>query len=290
MSTTSLYLQMVLQALDENPDTWGSVLNVSAIQLLEDGIAGTGNVDVTSADQTLTDTVGGPSDLGPAPAPASRLQILDITGAPGVARDVNVPARSKTYLCANNTTGSFVITVKTTAGVGVAIPEGEAVWVYCDGTDVVQTTATQAATATLAATATNAVSLGGVLAAEYAQLAVAQTWTAGQVTQRVTLVDAAGDITPNCALTNAFFHLMLQGENLATPLNPTNGQQFSLVIEQGVGAPHALTYQSNTFIWEGGVVPALSTTFGDIDYLAFEYVTDAAVGNRWIGSILKGVA
>lgn len=291
MSTTSLYLQMVLQALDENPDTWGTVLNVSAVQLLEDGIAGTGNADVTSGDVTLTDTVGGPSNLGPSPTPSSRFMIIDITGTPGIARNVIVPNRSKIYVVANNTTGGFTMTVKTLAGTGIVIPDGVALWVYCDGTDVLAMDVENSSTSTLAATATNALSLGGVAAANYARLAVANTWTRGQVTQRILIADdLAGALTADIALSNTFFHEMTGGENLAAPLNPTNGAQFSLVVEQGTGAPHTLTFQAGTFIWASGVAPTLSAAVGNVDYLAFEYVTNAAIGSRWIGSMIKDVS
>ena len=292
MAIVSPLLRLTLQELNENPDTWGDVLNTSAIRLLEDAIAGTGTADVTLGDVTLDDTAGGPSSPGPSPEPSSRFAILNITGAPGDARNVNVPARSKVYLAVNNTTGGQVITVKTAAGSGVTIAAGEGQWVFCDGTNVL---AASAATATLAATATtaaNATNLGGVAAAGYAQKAQPNTYTRGNVTQRVSLASVMGDVTPDLSLSNTFYHLTTAGFNLAAPVNPVNGAQFSLIVEQGVGAPHAISFQANTFLFAGGVAPTLSTTFGNIDYLAFEYVTDLDdIGApRWIGSIIKGLA
>ena len=291
MSFTSDLLAMTLQDLNDNPDTWGDVLNNSVLELLEDSFDTT-TIDVTSADGTLDATVGG--DV----ASHYRYGIINITGtALAVPRNVNVPVDSfanfpqKMWLVVNNTTGGQVITFKTTTGAGVAIPAATAQFCYCDGTDIL---GTNAETATLAATATSAVdadALGGIAAANYVQNASANTWTAGQVTQRLTMADdLAGTITADIALSNTFFHEMTGGENLAAPLNPTNGAQFSLVVEQGTGAPHTLTFQASTFVWESGVAPTLSTGVGDVDYLAFEYVTNTAFGNRWIGSILKGVS
>lgn len=49
---------------------------------------------------------------------------------------VIVPAASKYWVVANRTTGNFSVTVKTAAGTGVVIPQGLAVVVYCDGTNV----------------------------------------------------------------------------------------------------------------------------------------------------------
>ena len=290
MSFTSDLLAMTLQNLDDNPDTWGDVLNTSVLELLEDAF-NTTQVDVTAADATLDNTIGG--DV----AGHYRYGVIDIQGTSlAVARDVNVPLDGfsnfpkKKWLVINNTTGGQDITFKTTTGTGVLCPVGEALLVVCDGTNIIGGTAFNAVTATTATTSTDSDALTGVAGADFAQKAVAQTFTAGQVTQRVVLTDAAGDITPDLSLSNSFFHKMLQGENLATPTNPTNGAQFSLVLEQGSGAPWALTFQANTFLFEGGVAPTLSTAVGDIDYLAFEYVTNAAVGNRWVGSILKDVS
>ena len=49
---------------------------------------------------------------------------------------VIVPTVSKYWVVANRTTGNFSLTVKTAAGTGVVIPQGLAVVVYCDGTNV----------------------------------------------------------------------------------------------------------------------------------------------------------
>ncbi len=283
---------MTLQDLGENVDSWGTVLNQSALELLEDAISSTGECDVAAANVTLDDTAGGPSEEGPSPAPSARLMILDITGAPGAARAVIVPARSKLYLCANNTTGGQDITVRTSAGTGPNITAGVAEWVYCDGTDVIAVAALTAATATTATTATNATQLGGTAASGYALLGTAQNFTAGQNVTRVAVTLDSGDIDIDCSLSNSFYHLTTGALNLTAPTNATNGQQFSLIIEQGSGAPHAITFQANTFLWADGTAPTLSTAAGEIDYLSFEYVTglDALGGARWIGSIIKDVS
>jgi hypothetical protein len=290
MSYTSDLIAMTLQNLDDNPDTWGDVLNTSAIELLEDAL-NTTTIDVTASDATLDNTVGG--DM----AGHYRYGVIEITGtALASSRNVNVPLDSfsnfakKHWLVINNTTGGQTITFKTTTGTGVTIPAAEAQFCYCDGTDILSTSTALATLATNATTAVNSTQLIGVAGAAFAQLAVANTWTAGQVTQRSVLVDAAGDITPDLSVSNSFFHEMLQGENLAAPTNATNGAQFSLLVEQGVGAPWTLTYQASTFLWVGGAAPTLSTGVGDIDYLAFEYCTNVATTAKWIGSIIKGIS
>lgn len=288
MSTTSPFIKMVLQILDENPDTWGDVLNVSALELLEDAIAGTAAVTLVAAtDYTLDDTTGGPTA-----ADGARYMILDVDGTPGAATNIIVPTRSKTYVAANNTTDASDIVIKTAAGTGQTIPNGETHWVYCDGTDVLAVGVLSANNATTADFATNSNQLGGVDSTEHALKGAAQTFTKGQVVDRVAVTLDVSDLDIDCSLSNSFYHLTTAAFNLTAPTNATNGQQFSLFIEQGVGAPHAITFQASTFMFAGGTAPSLSTTFGAIDYLAFEYVTGLSDlgGNRWVGSIIKDVS
>jgi len=288
MSTTSPLLKLTLQVLDENPDTWGDIVNVSALQLLEDGIAGTAVVSLTAAtDYTLDDTAGGPTETD-----GARYMILDVAGTPGGATNIIVPTRSKIYIAANNTTDASDIVIKTVAGTGQTIPNGTAHWVYCDGTDVVAVSVLNAVTADSATSATNSNQLGGVDSTEHALKGVAQTFTKGQVVSREAVVLDVSDLDIDCSLSNAFYHLTTATFNLTAPTNATTGQQFSLFVEQGSGAPHGITFQAGTFMFEGGTAPVLSTTFGAIDYMAFEYVTGLSDlgGNRWVGSIIKDVS
>jgi hypothetical protein len=288
MSTTSPFLKLILQDLDENPDTWGNVLNVSGLETLEDAIAGTATATLAStADYTLSDGTGGPTA-----ADGARYMILNVNGAPGGTTNIIVPTRSKIYLAANTTTDSSSIVVKTSAGTGVTIPNGSVYWVYCDGTNIETISVALADAATTATTATNSTQLGGVAAAEYAQLAVAQTWTAGQVVEADSItVTGAGPylLTPNCANSNAFYHLTTQNFTLQAPTNATIGQRISLVVQQAAaGGPHTIAFQANTFQFAGASAPVLSTAASAVDYLAFEYYA-ASGGNRWLGSIIKNI-
>jgi hypothetical protein len=53
-------------------------------------------------------------------------------------RNIIVPTTVQQYWITNDTTGSFTLTVKTSAGTGITVPQGEAQILYCNGTDVVQ--------------------------------------------------------------------------------------------------------------------------------------------------------
>jgi hypothetical protein len=300
MSDKSPLIQQLLQILDENPDTWGTVLNVSGLRLLEDAIAGQCNINVTSGNQTLPDTEGGPSSDFHA-----RYMILNITGSPGTARTVTIPTavvppenlpRTKLYLAYNNTGDSSSVTVQADGGAGVAIPPGEAHWVWCDGTDILEARVKTAAAADLATTATSADQLIGVAGANYARKDVAQMFTAGQgVTATQVFVTGGGpyDLELDMAVGNTFWHQTTQNFTLQAPGSATIGQSFSLLCKQAAsGGPHVISFPSNTFIAKGGSF-TLSTAANAIDYIAGEYITvpgNAGIfGDRWIISIIKDV-
>lgn len=277
---------MTLQALNENPDTWGNVLNVSAIQLLEDGIAGAADVVLaTAVDYTLTDTAGGPSG-----GEHSRYMILNVSGTPGGITNIIVPTRSKIYLVSNQSDQSVI--PKTVAGTGPTIIAGEAQWVFCDGTDVLAASAATATSAGTAAQATNALALVGVAGADFAQKGLAQTFTKGQVSQRVAESTAAATLSIDCADGNAFYLLTTESFTMAAPASATNGQTFTLAIQQGGGGPHAISFAASTFVAVNGAAPVLSLVAGETDFLGFEYVTGLAApfsGSRWIMSILNNL-
>ena len=71
----------------------------------------------------------------------ARNAVHEYTGALTGNIAVIVPAESKIYFAFNNTSGAFTLTVKTAAGSGVAVTQGDKVVLVCDGTDVVAWTA-----------------------------------------------------------------------------------------------------------------------------------------------------
>lgn len=130
-STFSPDLRLELMATGDQSGTWGDTTNTNLGTLLEQGICGVLSVaqgDV--ANLTLT-ALNGASDQ-------ARNAVVNLTGAMTAGRNVVVPTANKLYLIKNSTTGGFAVTVKTTAGTGVAIAAGTSQWVYCDGTNVVQ--------------------------------------------------------------------------------------------------------------------------------------------------------
>lgn len=129
-STYSTRLRFELIATGEQPSTWGVTTNVNLGTLLEEAIAGVASVTHDdSANYNLT-AVNGLTD-------EARQMVLEIGGALTAARNVVCPTVEKLYVVKNSTTGGFAITIKTSGGSGISVPNGSTAIVYCDGTNVV---------------------------------------------------------------------------------------------------------------------------------------------------------
>ena len=128
-SYTSL-LRFELPVQGELSGTWGNVANTAITTPVSEAIAGTTSITVGATNYTLTNGDG-------ASANEARKMFITATGTPGATREVICPSTSKLYVFFNNTTGGFAMTLKTSAGSGVAVPAGQRRLLYCDGTNVV---------------------------------------------------------------------------------------------------------------------------------------------------------
>ena len=104
-SSYTTLLGLVLPVTGELTNTWGSAVNSSLTQLVEDAIAGSASQSVTSADWTLTTTAGGVSNQ-------ARLAILIATGAPGTTRYIYAPQLSKMYVVVYNCTDQSSVYIR----------------------------------------------------------------------------------------------------------------------------------------------------------------------------------
>jgi len=161
-TTYTPILQLALPATGELNGTWGTTVNDNITSMVEQAIAGLATVNTwTAASHTLTTANGTTSE--------ARCAILECSGAPGAAATVVCPAASKIYIIKNSVTGGFAVTLKTSAGTGVSVPNGSTSILYCDGTNVVSaataTTFSAGTTGFTPNTATSgAVTLAGILA------------------------------------------------------------------------------------------------------------------------------
>jgi hypothetical protein len=136
MASTYSTLAIQLMGTGDNATTWGNVTNVNLGTAMEEAIVGTIDVPFTAADVTLTLT-------NTNAAQSARNLRLNLTGTPASAFNLIIPsvagsasaAFEKPYII-NNTTGQ-TITVKHATGTGIAVPTGKTMWVYANGTNVV---------------------------------------------------------------------------------------------------------------------------------------------------------
>ena len=134
-STYSTNLKIELMATGENSGTWGDITNTNLGTALEQAVIGYGTVDyVADANLTISITNSNASQ-------AARCLVLNVTsvfGALTATRQLIVPTIQKQYIVQNNTTGGQSITVKTSAGTGITVPNGKKAHLYVDGTNVIQ--------------------------------------------------------------------------------------------------------------------------------------------------------
>ena len=124
--TTLLGLALPVQG--ELTGTWGTTVNNSITQSLDDAIAGTATANVTLGNWTLNDDGSG------APNQA-RCAILIATGTPGVSRNIIAPARSKGYFVVNQSDAAVVL--KGASTTGISIPTTKSALVVWNGSDFV---------------------------------------------------------------------------------------------------------------------------------------------------------
>jgi hypothetical protein len=137
MASTYSQYKIELVGTGEQAGTWGTTTNSNfgsatpgTYQGFEQAIGGRADVTMSSTTITLSLTNSNA-------AQDARALYLNLTGTPGGAADLVVPALQKSYLVKNGTTGGYAVTIKVTGQTGVSIPNGKTVWVYNNGTDVV---------------------------------------------------------------------------------------------------------------------------------------------------------
>jgi len=127
MASTYSSLKIELIATGEQAGTWGVTTNTNLGTALEEAITGTADVAFSSSDVTLTltDTNG---------TQTARNLRLNLTGTSGGARNLIVPAIEKLYLVNNGLADA--VTVKNSTGTGIAVAAGKTMFVFNNGTNV----------------------------------------------------------------------------------------------------------------------------------------------------------
>lgn len=263
MPSTYSNLKIQLMATGENNTTWGNVTNDNLGVAIEEAIVGSADVTFASGDVTLTLTNTNATQT-------ARNLRLRCTGTTGGARNLIVPAIEKPYIVQNDCADA--ITVKNSTGTGIAVPAGRTMWVYNDGTNVVD-----------AVTRLSSLTLG-------TPLPVASGGTGTNIatgTNNLVLSDAPAIVNPT--VTNYVETLFAPAAGSSFTVNLANGtvQRFttnantvitlptsvagkSFVVMVQYGGAHTLTWSGgSTLKWSVGVTPTPTSAAGKIDIFTF---------------------
>lgn len=113
----------------EKSTQWGDITNTNW-GLIEAAIAGRASITHDDTASYTLSTANGSAD-------EARCMIKNIAGTLTAARNAVVPTVSQAHIVKNATSGGYAVTLKTSGGTGIAIPNGKTTILFCDGTNVV---------------------------------------------------------------------------------------------------------------------------------------------------------
>jgi hypothetical protein len=132
VSTYTDNLRLTKQGDNDNPNTWGQIVNQQVIELLEEAISGvvqvncTGTSDInlaTSVQNGLTDT--------------ARHAVLELIGLIGADINVILPSVEKVYIVRTSYAGDYTVTLKTSGGSdSIKLNSGSLVLIYTNGVNI----------------------------------------------------------------------------------------------------------------------------------------------------------
>ena len=149
-------LKLALPVQGELSGTWGDIVNNNITSMIEQAIVGRAVINTWSSNSHVLTIANGTTSE----SRCAMLQFTDTGSNLSAAATVICPAAAKIYI-AKNTSGRAV-TLKTSGGSGIAIPNGKTMFLFCDGTNVeegatnIQSLAVAGYTVSLAGTLTTA--------------------------------------------------------------------------------------------------------------------------------------
>lgn len=157
--SSSSLLQLLIMGQGLHNNDWGLQTNLN-LQKIENAIAASTPFTVSGGSMTLTDD-------------QSRPAVLSFAGVLVADLTVTVPARSKSWIVLNKTSGAFALKFKTASGSPTTIPQSstQARLFYCDSLNVFDVSA--GGVPDLAANTFLANTGSGAIAATYAQVLAA---------------------------------------------------------------------------------------------------------------------
>jgi hypothetical protein len=313
MASTYSDLKIELIGTGDQSGTWGTTTNTNLGTALGEAITGSADVAFSSADVTLTLTNTNASQ-------SARNLRLNLTGTSGGARNLILGSGcqiEKFYLINNGLADA--VTVKNTTGSGVAVPAGKTMFVFNNGTDVVDaltyfsgTVVSSSATLTGGSINNMAVGQSTAAAGAFTTLSASSTvsgtgfttylaspppigstaansgaFTTLSATGNTTLGDASGDtITANAGTMNIPNNLVFNGTGSVTVPNGTTG-------ERPTPATGMMRYNSSTDSFEGyttagwgaigGGASAEGAIYQNLNYIASNFTFSANSNGMSVG-------
>lgn len=275
-ATTENNLRLELPDVAADENTWGAILNTMASEI-ERSITGVEALGFVSSDITLTAT-GAANEQ-------ARKAIMNCTGTLSGNVNIVAPNEPKMYIVRNATTGAFTLGIKTAAGSALDVPQDDTLVVWCDGANNFrQINALVSGTVALA---TSADQLGGIVAANYAQLAVKNSWTKPQIVDAVQASLTTGG-TPDTYTPNADTEstiIIAQSEITVDDVqinNPTgtpkDGQIMVFIVEQHASTPVSIVWGTE-FVFPDDTNIDLTQTASKVDSFSFMYSLNL---DRWL--------
>jgi hypothetical protein len=298
MASSFSDLKIELIGTGEQAGTWGNTTNINLGTALQEAITGSADVAFSSGDVTLTLTNSNGAQVG-------RNLRLNLTGTSSGALNLILGAEmqvEKLYLI--NNTLADAVTVKNTTGTGIAVPAGKTMFVFNNGTNVVDaiTYLTSLETASLVATTAdiNGGSIDGATLGTNSAITeadidniningntISTTDTDGSLTLTP---DGTGEVVTTKFMAGVFSDRVVALGNLgaATTLNASQGTVYTATLDQSstltLGTTNATANRATSFtlILTNGAGGAFTLTlaggtFKYSDGTISRTTTDAAV-------------
>lgn len=179
--TQSPNLQLTIQTVGGNQNTWGTLTNAN-FEEIDDKLGDVTSISTSGGNTTLTTS-------------QEIVNAIVVSGTLSSNATITFSGRGGSWIIQNNTTGDYSLTCKVTGQTGVSVAQGSAAVVYCNGTDIAlgNPAATAAAEVTIASASTTDILASG---SEFIAISGTATITSfGTGTNRKRFVRATGAFT-----------------------------------------------------------------------------------------------
>lgn len=284
MASTYSDLKIELIGTGEQTGTWGTTTNNNFSVAVGEAITGSADVAFSSADVTvtLTDTNA---------AQTARNLRLNLTGTSGGARNLILGSGcqiEKLYLVNNGLADA--VTVKNTSGTGIAVPAGKSMFVFNNGTNVVDATTylsslTLGSALPVASGGTGVTSSTGSTAVVLSTSPTIITSTLTGYTESVVAIGTVGASHTFTITTGTVQTATLTASTPCTFTMPTATAGTSFILRLTQAATGMTTATFTGVQWAGGTAPTITATASAVDIISF-----IAVGSTWYGSAIQNLS